>query len=345
LHLISPCYAFTSAYLKGKESRSIGAPQLDGMLQKSTLQEALEVIRNTELGDYLAKKRTKTFKEIDHCLWRYLGDCMKRLKQLNPPFGILLLADQYLRKYDVLNIKIALRRIFTKKTALMVPLGLMDHLGFLEELSIAKSIDEIAHVLLKSDLGDYAFSLRYIQGKDGGSRLQAETDLDRLYYRSMVSAMRRMDDGGLLTQALGVMIDLTNLQAVFRSAIGGKDFSGEFVIEGGHMLSVGAIKEFLSLKLSEIVKRLEHTEYDPCAQEIYKNYEAKENITLVDKVIEKHRFRLLGEILLSRILSPMNLLWHLILKETEIRNVRLILKALADGMSTSEIKDYLVVGP
>jgi V/A-type H+-transporting ATPase subunit C len=345
LHLISPRYAFISAYLRGKESRGIGALHLDGMLQKSTLRDALEVIRNTDVGDYLSKKRTKTFKEIDHCLWRYLGDDLKRIKQLNPPFDILLLTDQYLRKYDVLNIKIALRSVFMEKKAPMVPLGLMDHLGLLEELSIAKSIDEIAHVLLKCDLGDYASSLRNIHGKDGASRLQSETDLDRLYYRSMVSAMTCMDDGGLLTQALGIMIDLTNLQAVFRSVIGEKGFSGEFVMEGGHRLSVGAIKEFLSLKLSEIVRRLEHTEYDPCAQEIYKNYEMGKNITIVEKAIEKHKFQLLREILLPRVLSPTNLLWHLILKETEIRNVRLLLKTLADGMSTSEIKDYLVIGP
>jgi vacuolar-type H+-ATPase subunit C/Vma6 len=293
----------------------------------------------------LSKRTMKTFKEVDHRLWRYLGDDLERIKQFNPPFDILLLTNQYLRKYDVLNIKIALRRVFMEKTAPMVPLGLMNRIGLLEELSNGKNIDEIAQVLLRCDLGDYAFSLKNIQGKDSRSRLQGETDLDRLYYRSMVSAMRRMDDGGLLTQALGVMIDLTNLQAVFRSVIGEKDFSGEFVMEGGHNLSVGAIKELLSLKLSEIVKRLEHTEYDLCAQEIYKNYEAEKNITLVDKVIEKHKFRLLREILFPRILSPTNLLWHLMLKETEIRNVRLILKALSDGVPTSEIKDYLVIGP
>jgi vacuolar-type H+-ATPase subunit C/Vma6 len=315
------------------------------MLQKSKLQDALEVIRDTDVGDYLAKRTAKTFKEVDHCLWRYLGDDLERIKQFRLPFDILLLTDQYLRKYDVLNIKIALRRVFMEKTAPMVPLGSMNHSGLLEELSNGKSIDEIARVLLICDLGDYAFRLRNIQGKDSRSRLQGEMDLDRLYYRSMVSTMRRMDDGGLLTKALGIMIDLTNLQAVFRSVMGEKDFPGEFVMEGGHRLSVGAIKELLSLKLSEIAKRLEHTEYGLCAQEIYKNCEMGENITFVEEAIEKHKFRLLGEILLPRTLSPANLLWHLILKETEIRNVRLIMKALADRMSTSEIKGYLVVGP
>jgi vacuolar-type H+-ATPase subunit C/Vma6 len=315
------------------------------MLQKLTLQDALEVIRDTDVGDYLSERATKTFEEVDHHLWRYLGDDLERIKKLRPPFDILLLTDQYVRKYDVLNIKIAVRRVLMEKTAPMVPLGFMNHLGLLEELSNGKSIDEIAQVLLRCDLGEYAFSLKNIQGKDGRSRLQAETDLDRFYYRSMVSAMTRMDDGGLLTQALGVMIDMTNLQAVFRSVIGEKDFLEEFVIEGGHRLSVGEIQELLSLKMTEIVKRLEHTEYDLCAQEIYKNYEAEEDITLVDKVIEKHKFRLLREILSPKILSPTNLLWHFILKEMEIRNVRLILKALADGMSTSEIKDYLVIGP
>jgi vacuolar-type H+-ATPase subunit C/Vma6 len=36
-------------------------------------------------------------------------------------------------------------------------------------------------------------------------------------------------------------------------------------------------------------------------------------------------------------------LWHLLFKEVEIRNVRLALKAVEDRLPPAEVKDYLVV--
>jgi len=43
------------------------------------------------------------------------------------------------------------------------------------------------------------------------------------------------------------------------------------------------------------------------------------------------------------VLSPLVMAWYLILKEVEIRNLRLILKAIADSMPVDEIKRYLVL--
>ena len=41
-------------------------------------------------------------------------------------------------------------------------------------------------------------------------------------------------------------------------------------------------------------------------------------------------------------MSPLVIAWYLIIKEGEIRNLRLILKAAFDGISADEIKEYLV---
>lgn len=344
MHLISPGYAFTSAYLKGKESRSIAAHHLDGMLQKTALQDALEVIRDTELGDHVIMKAPKTFKEVDCCLWRSLGDYVERLRLLLPPSDILVLIDQYMRKFDVLNIKIALRSVLMEKRASMAPLGLLDRSGSLEELSKAKNVDEVAQVLVKCDLGEYAFRLKSVQEKNERSRVQGEADLDRLYYQSLIRAMKAMDEGRSLTRALGVMIDFGNLQAIFCSAIEEREFLAEGVIEGGYGFSVEAVKELRSRSLSEIVNHLEHTEYGVCAQEIYKHCEMGEVITVVDRIIEKHKFRMLKELLSTRILSNTDIVWHLVLKEMEIRNVRLVLKAVTDNIPAPEIQEYLVIG-
>jgi len=160
----------------------------------------------------------------------------------------------------------------------------------------------------------------------------------------MLSTMRKMEEGLLLVRGLGIIIDLINLQIIFRSVI--EDIglaAAEFVLDGGYMLSREAIKGLLSLKLSEIIASLEHTEYHEAAEELSRAYERDSTVTAVDQVIEKHKFRLVKELLSPRVLSPLIMAWYLIVKEFEIRDLRLVFKALIDGIAPAEIKDYLVI--
>lgn len=347
MNLVSTRYAFTSAYLKGEEARGIISDHLDGLLQRSkTIQDALEIIRDTDIGEYLLESvpgDLNTFDDIDESLWRYLGECVNRLLRFKLPSDMIEMLDVYMKKYDILNINIALRGVLMEKTAPMVPVGTIHDQGYLEELSNAKSLDEIADVLIKVSLSDYASIVKDIKEKDSRSTFEAEFKLDSLYYDTMLGALRKMDDGSVLTKALGIMIDLSNIQVIFRAALGEKSSAiGEFVLEGGHMLPGYTIKELLPLQISEITGRLEHTEYLQIAQEVYKTYEKEGGVTVVDRVVEKYKFRLLSDLLSPRALSPCNLFWYLFLKELEIRNVRLIFKTLLDGIPSSEIRDYLV---
>ena len=167
MHLTSTRYAFWSAFLKGEESRGITRHHLDEMLKKSTFQDALDVIRNTDLGDYLGKQPLGIFDDADHRLWTYLGESSDRMKQLAPPLDMLHLMDRYMRKFDVLNIKIGLRSLFVGETAPMTPLGLIYQAGVLKEFSKAQSVDEMAKVLANCHLEDYAFILKNIKENDG----------------------------------------------------------------------------------------------------------------------------------------------------------------------------------
>ncbi|MCK5124303.1 MAG: V-type ATPase subunit, partial [Dehalococcoidia bacterium] len=58
---------------------------------------------------------------------------------------------------------------------------------------------------------------------------------------------------------------------------------------------------------------------------------------------DKHKFRMLKEMLSPRVLSPLVMVWYLILKEVEIRNLRLVLKTILDGVAVQAIKNYLVL--
>jgi len=119
--------------------------------------------------------------------------------------------------------------------------------------------------------------------------------------------------------------------------------AAEYIIGNGYMLSGEIIKELLPLKLSDIAGRLENIQYRNVVVEIADNYDRTKNIAAVEEIIEKHKFRLSQEILSPRVMSPLMIVWYLILEENEIRNLRLIIKAMFDNVPVEEIKDYLVL--
>jgi vacuolar-type H+-ATPase subunit C/Vma6 len=140
------------------------------------------------------------------------------------------------------------------------------------------------------------------------------------------------------------VIDLTNLQIASRAIIEGiGPDAAEFIIAGGYRITDKAIKELLPLKMTDMPARLEDTQYQDIANAVSTNYDKTKSITAVDEIIDKHKFRMLKEMLSPRVLSPLVMAWYLILKEVEIRNLRLVLKTIVDGVPVQEIKNYLVL--
>jgi len=319
---------------------------IDGLLQRTkTLQDMLDIIRDTDIGEYLNEHAgdLNTFDDIDDMLWQYVSECIDRLRRFTLPSDMTRLLDVYMRKYDIQNIKNAVRGVVEDTPVPAVPLGKIFEEEYLDELAAAKTFEEIGHVLIKSGLGDYSAVVSAIQENDVRSTFEAEFMLDGIYNHAMAKALKGMDEGDIMAKAFGIIIDLSNIQVVFRSALTeGAGSVGEFITHGGHMLSEDSVRELFALKSNELAGRLENTEYLPVAQDTLKNYEKEHSVTVIDRVIEKYRIKLLRELLSPRALSPSNLLWYLLIKELEVRNLRLIFKTLMDGIPPSDVRDYVV---
>jgi len=344
--VLNPRYAFISACLKGEEPKTVTSEHIDKMMTASNLQDALAIIRETDIGSYLEESPVKTFDDLDECLWRYLAQRIRYVESLNfLPKDIPEVSGAYIVKYDVSNIKAALQGISGGERTSMIPVGIIHNNALLDELSNAEDVDAIIQLLIKCKLGDYVPALeQYKTDKGAKSKLLVEAKLDSQYYRSMLNMARRIRDGSVLTKAFGLVIDLTNLQIVSRAIIEGMGpDAAEFIIAGGYRITDKAIKELLPLKMTDIPARLEDTQYQDIASEISTNYDKTKNITAVDEIIDKHKFRILKEMLSPRVLSPLVMAWYLILKEVEIRNLRLVLKTIVDGVPVQEIKNYLVL--
>jgi vacuolar-type H+-ATPase subunit C/Vma6 len=344
--LLDTRYPFLSAYLKGEEARLVTSDHIDRMSSASSIQDVLEIIKETNIGSYLEGVLVETFDDLDEHLWMYFGECLERLEWFKPvPADILKILKAYIAKYDALNIKAAVQAISTGKQARKIPIGVIHNYGLLDELSSAENVDGIIELLTKCKLGNYASVLEECK-IDGEveSRLLAEARLDGEYYKNLLDITKGIKDGSILSKAFGIIIDMTNLQVILRAIITGiGPGAAEYAISSGYMVSSDAIKELLLLKLTDIPGRLENTPYRNVVEEVVSSYDRTKSIAIVGEIIEKHKFKLSQEILSPRVLSPLMAAWYVILKEVEIRNLRLILKAMFDNISVEEIRNCLVL--
>lgn len=344
--MLDPRYAYMSAYLKGEEPKVVTPEHIDRMSRASNIQDALATIRETDVGSYLEEIPVNTFDDLDKSLWRYFSQRIKYVESIKfLPGDMLKVSRAYTVKYDVSNLKATLQGISTGEKSPMIPVGIIHNNGLLDELSGVENVDDIIELLTKCKLGGYVPILKGYDTTGGAKpKLLVEFRLDGEYYKSMLSMAKSVRDGSVLSKAFGLIIDLTNLQIASRAVIEGIGTdAAECIIAGGYIITDKAIRDLLSFSLADIPRRLENSQYRNIANEVLSTYDRTKSITAVEEIIDKHKFRLLKEILSPVVLSPLVMAWYLIFKEVEIRNLRLILKAIADSMPVDEIKRYLVL--
>ncbi|MBN2397742.1 MAG: V-type ATPase subunit [Deltaproteobacteria bacterium] len=343
MNLINTQYSFMAAYLKGEESRSVTSEQIGEVLQRSaTMQDALEIIGETDIGLYLIDQPIPTFDDADEYLWRYLGECLRRFEGFRTPPEMSRIAGLYIERHDVMNIRIALRMLLKRVPSALVPLGAIHSTGLLPELAAVREKEDISSILTQCSLGEYVRTVEEINEKETQSVTEGEATLQNLYYQRVLEAFEGMGDGHLLEKAIRTDIDMENLRTVFRVSLAGGQAAGMPILRGGRMLSEGIVQELLTLKIGEITGRLENTGYHLLAQDISKGFEKDGVITMIDRILERYRFRMLYDLLSPRILSTVNMLWYLEIKELEVRNLRLTFKMLADGIPPTEIKELVI---
>ena len=344
--MLSPRHAFISAFLKGEEARTVTSEHIDKMMTASNLWDALAIVREADIGSYLEELPVRTFNDVDACLWGYLAQRIRYVESLKfRPKEILKLSRAYVVKYDISNIKAALQGISTGKKATMIPVGIIYNNALLDELSNAENVDDIIQLLIKCKMGDYVAALeQYKMDESVKSKLLAQTKLDNKYYENMLNVSRVISAGHVFSKILGLTIDLTNLQIITRAIIGGIGAEiAEYAIAGGYMIGGQAIKDLSSSELAEVPTKLGGAPYQDIAKEVLSSYETTKSISAVNEIIDKHKFRLAKEMLSVRLLPSLVMAWYLILKEVEIRNLRLVLKTIVDGVPVQEIKNYLVL--
>ncbi|MFC1934064.1 V-type ATPase subunit [Chloroflexota bacterium] len=339
-------YEFISAYLKSGEAKVITHDHINRISRASSLQDVLTGLISTDIGSYLEEVPLTTFDEVDGHLWRYLGKCIAQLESfLFIPGDVLKILRAYIAKYDVHNVKAALYKITLGKEARMIPVGIIHDHWLLDELSRTENTDSLLEVLTRCNLEDYVSALKESKIEEGVKpNIAVESKLDGIYYKNLLDKAKKVKDGFVLIKAIGLIIDLTNLQIASRAIIEGIGMqAATSIITEGYLLPTEAVKELLTLKLTDVPDRIGIPLYRQVLQEVLDTYNRTHSVTSVEEIIDKRKFILVKELLSPRVLPPLVLVWYLILKELELRNLRLILKAMFDHIPLEEINEHLVL--
>ncbi len=346
MRLVSNRFAFLVAVLKAREAKGVGHEMLEEiLLRAATMAEAVDFMKGTDLGEFLSEYGAARFDEMDELLWKYLDRYFDRIRKLRPDPGATRLIDRYLHKYDVANIISALRTAVLQRPAHMIPAGTLFDQGLLNDLSRVQSPGEIVSVLVTGGMAEYAEPIRRMTDIDRRTLRQAERGLDQLYLQMLRKTLEGMDDHEILLRAHGILIDCLILGRVLRAAaseLPGRIDGGD-AVSGGHLLTPDLVRELAGLKVQEVAARLEDTPYHAMVQETARQVE-QQGAYVIDRIMESELIMRVRELLSPRSLSPCAVLWHLIFKEHEVRNVRVALKAVEDRLPPAEVKDYLVVG-
>jgi V/A-type H+-transporting ATPase subunit C len=218
-----------------------------GRLIEADFEEALHILGEVEMGDYLAGARTA--REVDDGLTAYLHDVYEFLREALPADSVLF--EFFHCRYDFHNLKVLLKaaREGAPEDALLPRLGSMDVEG------LRRGVEH--PVELPSPYKELVLEM---EGRELSPQ-ELETLIDAYFLRYRLF-LARHEGNAFMEELARAAIDLSNLKALLRARRLGKERETvqKGLVEGGY-IPTGYLLELYGDTDDVMVKKLERTRY------------------------------------------------------------------------------------
>jgi V/A-type H+-transporting ATPase subunit C len=334
-------YAYITGRVRAMKTKLIPAEMYPRMMSMDTSEIAryLEETQYKDEIDALSKDYSGT-ELIEHATFANLAKTYRKLLRVSidePSFLIL----EYLRRWDVWNIKTLLRGKFygasdTEIVKYLVPAGELsgEHLA---ELAKKESIQEVISAF---DGTDYVSALAQYDGK---SLASVENALDKLYYFRMERAVggTLSVGGGLLLKYVRREIDIRNLITLFRMNKAGVDAAviQENLIPGGKLHE--ELSRMAGQPFGEFIRSLEGYPFWSSISDI-----ATVDVDAIGRIearLRAYLIRYAWALSNYHPLSILPVLGYMVSKETEVSNIRKIVRGKEAKLPAELIEEQVVV--
>ncbi|OQD58458.1 A1AO ATPase, subunit C [Methanobrevibacter arboriphilus JCM 13429 = DSM 1125] len=337
-------YLQPNARVRARKGRLFNEKQLSEIIEADNIEEVTNYLRGfKDYADYVDKY------PIEKALDVQLAESYNLISRIAPnsvkdTFSLLA------KKVDISNIKslIAAKEMgLSREETLnfLIPVG--NHYETFEQLADVKTVSDIINGL---DGTEYATLLEDALPTYNESKmvLPLESALDKYFLESILSksAVATDNNSRLLHEFIGAQVDVANLKLIIRAKNDNLSFdeAGSFLIKSGYQIREWKMKDLLeSDSVSDIVGRLEGTDYHEVLSESLPEYNEKNSLEVLEKALDNFVYETAKSLSIQNTLGVGPIISYLTKKENEIKNLKLILRAKREvNFSVSEIQEMLV---
>lgn len=311
---------------------NMGISEITRFIQETEYKREIDELARTYSGVDL----------IEHGLNRNLAETFTKLIKISEGEPNHLITE-YLRNYDVWNIKTLLRGKYYNASAdeikeAFVSAGQLSY-TFLSELAGKQSYSEVISVLESTVY--YPILKEY----DGTNLSDIENRLDKMYYTGLFNVIgeSKSKDRKLFAKFIRTEIDIKNIKTLFRLKKAGvsQDEIVDLIIDGGLELSTNNIQKLLPLSYDDFIQALDqYSFWDSISDAVNSDTDSLIN---VETQLIKHSLKSASSFSHVYPLSIVPIMDYIISKRNEVNNLRIITRGKAANLSDEIIKNQLVI--
>jgi V/A-type H+-transporting ATPase subunit C len=258
------------------------------------------------------------------------------------------LIARYLRKFDVWNIKTAIRGVYSGADRESIENDLIRAGELsdeqLENLLAAGSIEEIVEQLDGTRYGD-PLAEAFTEYEDTGVLVPLENALDREFYEELLTGIsaessRAME---LYVEFLSAEVDFRNLRNALRLARSGADLEpSEYYIDGGRLFSADELRGLVG-NMDQLVEHIRQSVYGEDLDEALDQLEEAGSLIGFERALDAALLEYSSTLSNRYPLSVCPVLAYVLAKEREVDNIRAIARGREAGLTEDEIETELVI--
>ncbi|MBS3985981.1 MAG: V-type ATP synthase subunit C [Selenomonadales bacterium] len=326
-------YAYAVGRIRVLETRLLDMAKLSRMIEAKNADEAMRILGETEYADLVSRAAgPHDYAQVTAGEITRVYSLMKKLLPDEP------LVDLFLIKYDIHNMKVALKAHFQGKS--------FDHLLIDAGLVPAKLMTYVCQQEKFPGVPEeyYGFAAAAARAyEDSKDPKVIDVVLDRLQYSHTI-AFAEQHGYAFLARLLASQADLANMKSLVRTKrLGrGRDFLAENLLAGGTMPQA-AFLEAVTEDYPAIVGRFSGSPYRAVVEQGIGALLEGRGLTTLEKLSDgfltelsrKARFQAFG---------PEPIINYILAKENEVRNIRIIMIGKLNGVPNEEIRERLREG-
>src|SRR3990170_433590 len=331
-------YAYIVARVRAMKGKLIPKEMYPKFLNME-IPEITRIIGESEYKkdvDELGKKYRGT-DLIEHALNQNLALTYRKLIDVSQNEANLLIIE-YLRSWDIWNIKTILRGKFSgaSEEEILEDVVSGGQLRY-RDLSEIVKVGTMEGVIAAFAKTSYYPALAGYKG----DLAEIENALDRLYYSNLIKAVTETGNK-LFLKFLKTEIDLKNLKMLFRMkrADMERDDIVKLLIPGGMELKDSDLSRLASLPVSEFIRALEEYSYWSAISDISSDLAS---LIHIETRLDKYGLLYASKISYYYPLSILPILDYIVSKKLEVDNIRIIVRGKETNLPEDIIRSHLVM--